>query len=74
MDEALLEADVLGVAEPAIGVEGRRVVRADVEDDLVAGPQQLGGHGAGHGGREAAAAEVDVGQDVADDRQPRRRG
>ena len=53
MDEPLLEADVLGVAEPAVGVERRRVVGADVEDDLVAGPQQLRGHGAGHGRREA---------------------
>ena len=70
MDEALLEPDVLGVAEPAVGVERRRVVGADVEHDLVARPQQLRGHGAGDGGREAAAAVVDVGQDVADDGQP----
>ena len=73
MDEALLEADVLRVAEPAIGVERGRVVGADVEHDLVARPQQLGGHGAGDGGREAATTIVDVGQDVADDGQPGRR-
>ena len=73
VDEPLLEADVLGVAEAAIGVERGRVVGADVEHDLVARPQQLGGHGAGDGGREAAAAVVDVGQHVADDREPARR-
>ena len=71
MDEALLEADVLLVAEPAIGLERRRVVGADVEDHLVAGPQEVGGHRAGRRGREAATAVVDVGQDVADDGQPR---
>ena len=74
MGEPLLEADVLGVAEAAIGLERRRVVGADVEDDLVAGPQQLGGDGAGDGGRVAAAAVVGVGQDVADDREPRLAG
>ena len=35
-DEALLEPAVLLVAEPAVGGDGGRVVRADVEDDLVA--------------------------------------
>ena len=74
MDEPLLEAEVLRVAEAAVGVERRRVVGADVEHDLVAGPQQLGGHGAGDGGREAAAAVVHVGQDVADDREAGGRG
>ena len=59
--------------EPAVGVERGRVVGADVEHDLIAGAQQVGGHGAGHGGREAAPTIVDVGQDVADDRQPSRR-
>ena len=73
MDEAFLEADVLGEPEAAVGVEGRRVVRPDVEHDLVARAQQLGGHRAGHGRREPASTIVDVGQDVADDRQPRRR-
>ena len=73
VDEALLEAGVLGVAEPAIGVEGRRVVGPDVEDDLVARAQQLRGHGAGDGGREAASTIVEMGQDVADDRQARGR-
>ena len=61
MDEALLEADVLGVAEAAVGVERGRIVGADVEDDLVAGPEQLRGHRAGHRGRVAAAAVVDDG-------------
>ena len=70
MDEALLEADVLRVAEPAVGLQRRRVVRADVEDDLVAGPQEIGRHRSGRGGGEAAAAVVVVGEDVADDRQP----
>ena len=69
MDEPLLEAHVLGVAQAAVGLEGRRVVGADVEHDLVARPQQLGGHGAGDRGRVAAAAVIDVGQDVADDRE-----
>ena len=73
VDESLLETDVLDVAEPPIGLERRRVVGADVERDLVAGPQQLGRHGAGDGGRVAAATIVDVGQDVADDGQPRLR-
>ena len=72
MDEALLEADVLGVAEAAVGAEGGRVVGADVEDDLVARPEQLRGHGAGDGGGEPAPTIVDVGQDVADDGQPGR--
>ena len=58
------------IAEPSIGVDGGRIVRPDVEDDLVARPQQVGGDGAGHGRREAATAIVDVGQDVADDGQP----
>ena len=61
------------IAEPPIGVERRRIVGADVEHDLVARAQQLGGDGAGHRGREAAATVVDVGQDVADDGEPRRR-
>ena len=74
VDEPLLEADVLGVAERAIGLERGRVVGADVEHDLVAGPQQLRGHGAGDGLREAAATVVDVGQDVADDGEPRLAG
>ena len=74
MGETLLEADVLGVAEAAIGLEGGRIVGADVEDDLVAGPEQLRGDGAGDGGRVAAATIVDVGQDVADDREPRPAG
>ncbi len=69
MDEALLEADVFRVPEAAVGIEGGRVVGADVEHDLVAHPQQLGGHGTGDGGREAASTIVDMGQDVADDRQ-----
>ena len=73
VDEPLFEADVLGVAEPAIRVEGGRVVGADVEDDLVARLEELGGHGAGDGGGEAPATVVDVGQDVADDREPRGR-
>src|SRR4051794_25927809 len=70
MGEALLEPDVLDKSEPAVGLECGRVVRANIQDDLVAGPEELLGHGAGHGGREAAAAIVDVGQDVADDRDP----
>ena len=70
MGEALLEPDVLGVAEPPVGLERGRVVGADVEDDLVAGPEQLGGDGAGDGGRVAATTIVDMGQDVADDGQP----
>ena len=53
VDEALLEPDVLGVAEAAVGVERGRIVGADVEHDLVAGAQQLGGDGAGDGRREA---------------------
>ena len=61
------------VSEAAIGVERGRVVGADVEHDLVARPQQLGGHRAGDGGREAATTIVDMGQDVADDRQARPR-
>ena len=69
MDEALLEADVLGVAEAAIGVERRWVVGPDVEHDLVARSQQVGRDRAGDRGREAAAAVVGVGQDVADDGQ-----
>ena len=64
MDEALLEADVFRVPEAAVGIEGGRVVGADVEHDLVAHPQQLGGHGTSDGGREAASTVVDVGQDV----------
>ena len=70
MDEPFLEADVFLVSESAIGVEGGRVVGADVEHDLVARPQELGGHGAGHRGREATTTIVDMGQDVADDGQP----
>ena len=70
-DEPLLEPDVLGVAETAIGRERRRVVAPDVEHDLVARAQELRGHGAGHGLGVAAAAEVDVGEHVAHDRQPR---
>ena len=58
MDQPLLEASVLGEAEAPVGVDRRRVVGADVEHDLVARPQQLGGHGAGDGGREAATAVV----------------
>ena len=73
MDEALLEADVFRVAEATIGVERGRVVGADVEHDLVACPQQLGGHRAGDRGGEASTTIVDMGQDVADDRQPGRR-
>jgi len=43
VDEALLEARVLGEAEAAVGVEGRWVVGSDVEDDLVARAEELGG-------------------------------
>src|SRR5690242_2985646 len=42
--QALLEADVLLVAQPAVGVEGGRIVGPDVEHDLVARPEQLRGH------------------------------
>ena len=71
MDEPLLEADVLGVAQAAVGLQRGRVVGADVEDDVVARLQQLRCDGAGHSGGEAAAAMVGLGEDVADDRQPR---
>ena len=69
MDEALLEARVLDVAQPSIGVDRGRIVRPDVEDDLVARPQQFRGHGTGDGGREAATTIVEMGEDVADDRE-----
>jgi hypothetical protein len=36
MGEAFLEADVLRIAEVAVGADRRRVVRPDVEDDMVA--------------------------------------
>src|SRR5207342_1943912 len=68
--EPLLEADVLGVAQAAIRLEGGWIIGADVEHDLVAGPQQLRGDGARDGGRVAPATIVDVGQDVADDGEP----
>ena len=70
MDEPFLEPDVLDVAEPPVGLEGRRIVGADIERDLVARSQQFGGHGTGDGGRVAAATIVDMGQDVADDGKP----
>ena len=43
MHEALLEADVLSVSEAPVGGDRRRVVGPDVQDDLVAEPQQVGG-------------------------------
>src|SRR3954452_19295253 len=65
--EPLLEPDMLDVAEATVRLERRRVVRADVEDDLVARPKQIRRHGAGDGGGEAPASIVDVRQDVPDD-------
>src|SRR5580765_4651593 len=73
MDEPFLEADVFLVSKAPIGVEGGRIVGADVEYHLVACPQQLRGHRAGDGSGETTTTIVDMGQDVADDRQPRPR-
>src|SRR6476469_8375964 len=73
MDEPFLEADVFLVSETAVRVERGWIVGADVEHDLVACPQQLRGHRAGDGGGETTSTIVDMGQDVADDRQPRPR-
>ena len=58
----------------AVGVDGRRLHGEDVEDDLVVVAQHSGRDGPGHGGGKPAAAEVDVGQDVADDGQARAPG
>ena len=69
--EALLEPAVLLVAQPAVGSDGGRVVGADVEHDLVTGPEQFGGHGAGRGLGIAATAVVGMGEHVADDREAR---
>src|SRR3990170_4706569 len=68
--EPLLEADVLGIAEVAIGTDGRRVVRPDVEDDMVARLEQLGRDGSGHRRGVPAAAVVAVGEHVAHHREP----
>src|SRR6185436_11709209 len=61
---------MLRIAEAAIRLERRWIVRADVEHDLIAGAQQLGGDGPRHGGRVAATTIVDMRQDVADDGDP----
>ena len=68
--EPFLEPDVFRVAEPAIGVQRRRIVGPDVEHHRVADLQQRSGDGAGDRSRVTPAAEVDVGQDVADDGEP----
>src|SRR4051794_31637554 len=70
-DQPLLEASVLGVPELAVGLNGRWVVGADVQDDLVAVAEELGGHRARDGGRVAVTPMIDVGEDVADDAEPR---
>ena len=69
MDQPLFEANVFLVAQAAIRLQRGRIVRADVEDDLVAEAQQFCRDGAGRGGGEAAAAVVGVREHVADDRQ-----
>ena len=66
--EPFLEANVLGVPQPPVRVERRRVVRADVEDDMVAELEQPGGHRGGGRLGVAPAAELGLGQHVADDR------
>ena len=73
MHEALLEADVFGIAETTIGVERRRVIGADVEHDLVARLQEFRGDRTGDRRRKATSTIVDVGQDVADHGEPRTR-
>ena len=70
MGEALLESEVLDIAEPAIGVEGRRVIRPDVEDDMVAELEELGGHRRRRGLRVAATAVLRLRQDISDDGDP----
>ena len=72
--EPLLEAAVLLVAEVTVGGDRGRVVGPHVEHDVVAGAEQLGGHGARHRLRVAAPAVIGVRQDVADDREARPRG
>ena len=69
--ETLLESNVLGVAQPPVGVQRRRVVGADIEHDMVAELEQVGRDGAGRRLRVAAPAELRLGQHVADDRDPR---
>ena len=71
VDEPLLEAHVLAVAQLAVCLERRRVVGADVEHHLVAEPEQLGGHRTGDRRRVAAPPVVDVGHHVAHDAQAR---
>ena len=71
MDEALLEPDVLDVAEPAVGLSAGGLSERTLSTTWSHDSQQLGRHGAGHGRRVAAAAVIDVRQDVADDREPR---
>src|SRR4029078_4101419 len=73
VDEPFLEADVFLVSETAGGVERGWIVGVDVEHDLVACPQELRGHRTGDGGGETTTTIIDMGQDVADDRQPRSR-
>src|SRR4051812_31925196 len=67
MSESFFESDVLCVPQPTIGLEGGGIVGADVQDDLIARAEELGGHRAGHRGREATTAVVSVGKDIADD-------
>ena len=69
MDEPFFEAHVLGVPEAAVRVQRRRVVGPDVQHDLVAGPEQIGGDSAGDRGGEATTAIIGVGQHVPDDGQ-----
>ena len=68
-DEPLLEAAVLLVAQAGVGGDGGRIVGPDVEHDLVTVPQQVRGDSARDGLGVAAAAVLDVGEDIAHDRE-----
>src|SRR3990172_6756001 len=63
----LEKAARLDKAEVLVYVPRRPIGGVDVEDDEVAARQDVSGDGGGRGRREAAAAEVGVGEDVADD-------
>src|SRR5439155_4772900 len=65
--EPFLETRVLVEAEGAIRGQGGWIVRADIEDHVVAFAQELGGHRAGRGLGVAAALVRRHGHDVADD-------
>ncbi len=61
------------ITELLVDVACRAIRRVDVEDDEVAGVEQVLSDGGGYGGGQAVAAEVGVGKDVADDADALRR-